>query len=291
MTPPLARAPSSTRSRRAASRVAGDARTAGSSTRRQAAAMRGRQSAQLFRMTLETISDDTGGFLVSGADAIDVGVGACSTTTTAAICSRMSPPTRSATGGSGARGAAAAPPNYVARTRRGYLAADASKRARPQRSRRLGDTGSARDRRVGGPRHLDAAHPATGIPVRVAASYVDLPPAGSLAVVEPVWTWRSSRQRADGAACRVRLDRRRLRRERPAGGVSPFAGQHFALDVAPAEYDELKDAGVPFEAYVPLEAGATTRSDCCALDPGHAPLGGAVRPIEIPDVAGKKSSR
>jgi hypothetical protein len=54
--------------------------------------------------------------------------------------------------------------------------------------------------------------------------------------------------------------------------------------VAPAEYEKLKETGIRLEANVPLKPGRY-EIRTLALDPAHAPLGGAAQPLEVPDLA------
>ena len=93
--------------------------------------------------------------------------------------------------------------------------------------------------------------PSGGIPVRVAADYVELTPGGPHAVVKAqvdpsglVWQKADGRQRAEFDLVGGVYD--------ASGAPGPlFAGQHYALDLTPADYETLKETGVRFEGTCP----------------------------------------
>ena len=144
---------------------------------------------------------------------------------TPCTCSPTSPPTASATGASGRStcGCPAAATTSV-RTRRGYFAPGGSRRAKPgQRAARP----AGRCPSLAGPvplslrrpqRALATPPPRAGVPVRVAADYVELAPGRPAGRREgscgPGGAALEEGRRAP--AGRVRPGRRRLRRERPA---------------------------------------------------------------------------
>jgi hypothetical protein len=134
---------------------------------------------------------------------------------------------------------------------------------------------------------LGAAVPKNGIPVGLTVDYLDLPPAGSQAIVRArvevadlPWREAEGRRRAD-------LD--------IVGGVfdangalvgSPFT-RHVSLDLTPAEQEKARQSGLEFQQRV---AAAPGRDDVrlVVLDAKLAPLGGASETVEIPNLAEKK---
>jgi hypothetical protein len=123
--------------------------------------------------------------------------------------------------------------------------------------------------------------------VQVAADYVELGAEGSHAIVKALVPPAGLAWKKDGGRQRAEFDL--------VGGVYDasgkpgplFAGQHYALDLAPGDFEKLKETGIRFEASVPLKPGRY-EIRMLALDPAHMPLGGAFRPIEIPDLTEKK---
>jgi hypothetical protein len=117
----------------------------------------------------------------------------------------------------------------------------------------------------------------------VAADFVELAPGQPEAVVrahlEPErlpWTKGEGRQRTEFDLIGGVFE--------ASGLPGPlFAGRHYVLDVTPAELESLKEKGVRFEAHFPLKPGHY-EIRMLALDPSHAPLGGVVRPLQIPDL-------
>jgi hypothetical protein len=255
------------------------------------AGLRDRVARTAERQTLETLqglADDTGGFVVRGADAIDAGL-VRMLEDNASVYLLAYEPANMKRDGRFRKLAVRLPRHrdYVVRTRQGYFAPDAKKRAK-QEKRAASQAGPLPLSPVEAQLALGAPPPQAGIPVRVAADYVELAPGGSQAIVkaqvDPAglpWKKAGGRQRAEFDLVAGVYD---------ASGqpvVSPFAGQHYALDVAPAEYAKLKETGVRFETTLPLKPGRY-EIRMLALDPAHAPLGGAARSIEVPDLAEKK---
>jgi len=247
-----------------------------------------RMAEQQRMETLQGLADDTGGFVVRGSDALAAGL-VRMLQDNASVYLLAYEPANQKRDGRFRKLAVRLPrhPDYVVRTRQGYFAPGAKKRAKQEK----------RAAAIQGPRPLSQAEaqlvlgappPQAGIPVRVAADYVELADGGSQAIVKAhvdpaglLWKKAGERQRAEFDLVGGVYD---------ASGqpvVSPFAGQHYAFDVAPADYAKLKETGVRFETTVPLKPGRY-EVRMLALDSGHAPLGGAAQPIEIPDLAQKK---
>jgi hypothetical protein len=169
-------------------------------------------------------------------------------------------------------------PDLLVRTRRGYFAPD---------DRKPGPAPSA-----AAPRPLDEAEarailgtpvPPNGLPVRLTADYLDLPPAGAQAIVQ-------ANVDLAGVHWREVEGRRRATLEL-VGGVydaggspvrSPF-GRRFDLDLGPNEYKRAKQAGLGFQQQLVLGPGRY-EIRMVVREPGNPPLGGATREVEIPDL-------
>ena len=257
-----------------------DAGTAGTTTVPGLQTSVDRQSAQLFRVTLETISADTGGFLVSGTNAFDAGMQRVLADNDSYYLMAYEPANKKRDGNF--RRIDVRLPrhaSYLVRTRRGYLAPDDSKPAGRAAVRTASATPEPRGIVESEARAIiDAARRETGLPVHLAADYVDMPPAGSLAIV---------RAHVDVAA------------------LAPGDGAPFAVDVMGGVYDAAgKPVGPAFGRRNDLDAAAVARArqegvqfhQRLALPPGRyevrvaardeklTQLGGASQWIEIPDL-------
>jgi VWFA-related protein len=227
------------------------------------------------------LAEDTGGFVVRGSDATDAGLARMLADNDAVYLLGYEPSNQKRDGRF--RKIVVRLPrhaNYVVRTRQGYFAPGGKPRARQVKRAAL----------PFGPAEAQAALgslPGSGIPVRIAADYVELNPGGPHAVVKAVvdvaglpWKKMDGKQRADFDLIGGIFD--------VNGQPGPlFAGQHYGLSLAPADYEKLKQTGVRYEGNVPLKPGRY-EIRMLALDAAHAPLGGGARAIEIPDVGEKK---
>jgi VWFA-related protein len=236
-----------------------------------------RTTVQLFRMTLQSVSADTGGFLVYGTNEFDTGVRKMLAENDSYYLMAYEPLNQKRDGKyrkievKVARHA-----DYVVRTRAGYLAPDDSKpsvktaaaRAAPAPGARGIDEAEARA-------IIDASRAEKTLPVNIAVDYVELPARGSLALLQA---------HVDVAAL----------------GESPFA-----VDVLGGVYDSTgKAIGTAFGRHNEVAAGdvARTRKDgirfqqslalppgryevrLAARDMGKQKLGGSSQWIEIPDL-------
>jgi VWFA-related protein len=245
-----------------------------------------RLSAREFRDTLSRLANDTGGFLVQGGtNEIATGLRRMLEDNEAYYLMAYEPAS-SKRDGRFRRIELRMPgrPDLTVRTRAGYFAPDDRKGA-PKRGERASmplALGDAEARAA-----LGAAVPANGIPVGLTVDYLDLPPAGSQAIVRArvevadlPWREAEGRRRAD-------LD--------IVGGVFDASGalvgppftRHVSLDLTPAEQERARQSGLQFQQRVPAAPG---RDDVrlVVLDANLAPLGGASETVEIPDLAKKK---
>lgn len=237
-----------------------------------------RRSSQLYRTTLETISADTGGFLVSSTNAFDSGLQRVLADNDSYYLMAYEPGNKKRDG-KFRRIEVKLPRNasYVVRTRRGYLAPDDSQPAlHPAVATAVPRATSEAEARA----LLDAARSGTGLPVSLAADYVDLPPAGSAALV---------RAHVDVAALA------------PASGKSG----PLAVDIMGGVYDASgQPVGSAFGRRTEIGAAEAARArrdgiqllQRLALPPGRyeirlaaraaalSQLGGASQWVEIPDL-------
>jgi VWFA-related protein len=255
--------------------------------------------------TLQGLADDTGGLVLRGSEGIATGITRMLHDDDSLYLLAYEPANRKRDGRfrrievrlPGHR-------SYALRTRRGYFAPDDSKRkAQNQRAAldvratpgTLGAPGMPAASPAGplslsiaaARRALAVPAPQAGVPLRVAADFLELTPGQPEAVVkahlEPEglpWTKGDGRQRAEFDLIGGVFE--------ASGQPGPlFAGRHYVLDVTPDEFEKLKESGVRFEANFPLKPGRY-EIRMLALDPAHAPLGGVASPIQIPDLAQQK---
>jgi VWFA-related protein len=238
-----------------------------------------RTALQLFRMTLESVSADTGGFLVYGTNDFDTGVKKMLAENDSYYLMAYEP-TNPKRDGKFRRIEVKLPrhADYVVRTRRGYLAPDDNAKANvrtashttppPPPTTRGIDEAEARQ-------IIDASRAEKSLPVSFAVDFVDVPASGSLAVLQA---------HVDVAAL----------------GSSPFA-----VDVLGGVYDATgKAVGTAFGRHNEVAAGdvARVRKDgvlfqqrlalppgryevrLAARDAGKQKLGGSSQWIEIPNL-------
>jgi hypothetical protein len=134
---------------------------------------------------------------------------------------------------------------------------------------------------------LSAPLPPNGIPVSVSADYLDLPPEGPQAIVQALvdlagLTWRETdgRHRADIEVLGGFYDATGS----PAG--LPF-GRRFELDLGDAEYRQVTREGLRYAHRRPLSPGRYELR-IMAREAVLGPLGGATHSIEVPDLGEKK---
>jgi VWFA-related protein len=264
-----------------------------------------RAGERLTIQTLQGLADDTGGLVMRGSEGIATGVTRMLHDSDALYLLAYEPANKKRDGRfrridvrlPGHR-------DYVLRTRRGYFAADDSKRRPAERSATLEarltpEAHVTPGMPAAGPQRplalsiaaarkaLALPPPQAGVALRMAADFVELTPGQPEALVKArldpeglPWTKGEGRQRTEfdliggvfGAS----------------GQPGPlFAGRHYVLDVTPAELERLKETGVRFEANFPLKPGRY-EIRMLALDTAHTPLGGGTSPIQIPDLAQQK---
>jgi VWFA-related protein len=243
-----------------------------------------RQAELRMRTTLETVANDTGGFLVTGSNALADGLRRMlDDNETYYLLAYQPANTRRDGRFRRIQVQVAGRPGVTVRTRKGYFAPDDRRPAPAQRAAVTGALGldEAAARAV-----LAAALPADGIPVRMTADFVDLPPAGSQVVV---------RAQVDVSGIRWQQSKgRRLATIDLVGGITdaegrpvgaPF-GRRAELDLAPEEHKRAMEAGVRYEHAAVLGPG---RYEVRFLARQSTPdrLGGAKTSVEVPDLSGK----
>jgi VWFA-related protein len=237
-----------------------------------------RSAAQLFRITLETISADTGGFLVTGTNAFDAGLQRVLAENDSYYLMAYEP-TNKKRDGRYRRIDVKLPRHarHVVRTRRGYLAADDSKSAGPA-VRQAAATPEPRGIEEAEARTIiEAARRSTGLPLRLAADFVNTEAGGPVAIVH-AHADVAALAEADTAIAVDFL-----------GGVYDASGQ--ALGPAfgrrtPVAADALARAraeGVSFRQRLALPPGRY-EVRLAARDLSRTRLGGASQWVEIPDL-------
>lgn len=242
-----------------------------------------RLSAQEYRETLTGLANDTGGFFVRGTNDLATGLRRMLEDNDVYYLMAYEP-ANTKRDGKFRRIDVRVPghPDYVVRTRRGYLAPDDRRpAARPLAAARPAvapgiDAVAARA-------VLAALVPDDRRRVRLTADYVELPPAGPQVAVR-------ARVFLSDLAFREERGRHRATVE-VLGGVfdsngapvgAPF-GRRTELDLAADERDRAKKDGLPFQQRLALPPGRY-EVRLLARDGAGAPLGATTRLVEVPDL-------
>jgi VWFA-related protein len=252
-----------------------------------------RQSELLLRTTLKGVADDTGGFLISGTNDLAGGLRRMLGDNDAYYLMGYEP-TNTKHDGKFRKIEVRLPrhADLVVRTRKGYLAPDDRKEARkvePTVASRTVPSASApfalgeeEVRAV-----LSAPPPPNGIKVRMTADYLDLPPAGPQTAVRAQvdlsglkWQEVAGRQQAALDLIGGVFDAT----GNPVG--KPF-GRHTDLDLSPAEYKRVSEAGLQFQQQLALGPGRY-EIRLYAREAKVGQLGGTSQWVDIPNLADKK---
>jgi VWFA-related protein len=236
------------------------------------------QGDALTRTTLQTVANDTGGFLVRGTNDLAAGMRRMLADNEAYYLMAYEPANQKRDGHFH-RIELRLPrrPQLVVRTRKGYYAPQEGKVAGgPPRGLTEADSLAALSQPI-----------PTSTTVRMAADFVALPTVGSQAVVRAhvdvgglVW------RKADG---RFRAALHLVCGAYNADGNpvgTPF-GARRELDLSQAEYERMKVEGIDFQQQLPLEAGRY-QIRVLAQDPEGQTVGGATQWVEIPNLTDRK---
>ncbi|HXB56675.1 MAG TPA: VWA domain-containing protein [Vicinamibacteria bacterium] len=236
------------------------------------------QGGALMRTTLQTVANDTGGFLVRGTNDLTAGMRRMLADNEAYYLLAYEPVNQKRDGHFH-RIELRLPhrPQLVVRTRKGYYAPQEGKVAgAPPRGLTESDSLAV----------LGQAIP-TSTKLSIAADFLALPTLGPHAVVRAHvdvggLTWR----RGDG---RLRAALYIVGGAYNADGNpvgTPFRARR-ELDLSQAEYERAKVEGIDFQQQVPLEAGRY-QIRVVAQDPDGQTVGGATQWVEIPNLADRK---
>jgi VWFA-related protein len=254
-----------------------------------------RQAQQLFRETLGTLADDTGGFLIQNTNDLAGGLRRMIEDNDGYYLMAYEP-SNTKRDGRFRRITVRLPrhKNYTVRTRKGYLAADDRKLA--------GKPGPATSIRTLRPAAAAAANAldegeartslstpvrSNDIPVRLAADYVQLPPGGPQAIIRAhVDLARLRWEEAEG--------RRRASVELAAGVydsngnmIGAPRGRVAEMDLGPAEYQRAAAAGLQYQERLPLPPGRY-QVRLVARERRLVQAGAAAEWIEVPDLGQKQ---
>jgi len=245
---------------------------------------------QLVRDTLARVAEGTGGFLVSATNDLAGGLSRILRDSEAYYLMAYSP-TNTARDGRFRSIEVQLPqhPELRVRTRTGYFAPDerapgaGSDRSGTARSPSATTGLAAAEARA----LLSAPLPEAGIPVHLAADYLDFPPEGSQVIVRAHvdlagvdWQQVEDRHRAVLELVGSAYDAE----GRPIG--SPF-GRRAELDVTAAELEQAKAAGLDYQHRLPLPPGLY-EVRLVARQPGLDVAGGTAQRIQVPDLATQK---
>jgi VWFA-related protein len=242
-----------------------------------------RESEQLLRTTLETVSGSTGGFLVHGSNDLADGLHRMLLDNETYYLLAYEPTNAKRDGKfRKIEVKIAQHPDFTVRTRKGYFAYD-EKKALPAPvalPRALGE-GEARAL-------LSAPLPEKdGIPVRLSADYLDVPSEGGEAIVR---TWidlsHLKWQQADGRY-RAAMDLAGSLYDADGKEIGAPFTKHAELDLSKSELSKVVEEGLPYLVAVPVAAGRY-QVRVVAHESRSDQAGGAARWIEVPDLSSKK---
>ncbi|HUL78001.1 MAG TPA: hypothetical protein VL691_12115, partial [Vicinamibacteria bacterium] len=179
-------------------------------------------------------------------------------------------------------------PDFAVRARNGYLAPD--DRSLAARSDRPDAT--APPAGVAAPGVLDEAEaraalgaplPPNGVPVRLTADYVDLPPAGPQAIVQAHVDVAGLRWEVVEGRHRTAVELVGGVYDTTGSPVGPPFGTRYDLALAPDEHERTVRTGLQYQHRSFLEPGRY-EVRLIVREPGLPPLGGAAQRVEIPDL-------
>ena len=264
-----------------------DAGVTGPSTRADARFGVDRRAEQLFRDTLETLSSDTGGFLVRATN--DLAAGLRRMLGDNEIYYLMAyEPTNTKRDGKFrkievrlSRG-----DGYVVRTRKGYLAPDERKEARKAAASAASlyplGLDDSEVRAV-----LSAPRPSGDIPVHLAADYLDLPPSGPQAVVRAHVDLSALRWQAQAGRRQAAFDVWGWVFDARGKAVGEPFGRHSDLDLTVEQQRRAAREGFQYQQQVALPPGRY-EIRFVAAESHAGRLGGASQWLDIPDLGEKK---
>jgi VWFA-related protein len=239
-----------------------------------------RQGVQLVRLTLENIAEDTGGYLVTGTNAFDDGLKRVLRENDSYYLMAYEPSNKKRDGKfRRIEVRVKRPVKYVVRTRAGYLAPDDSKPASKPAVRQASATPEPRGIEETEARAIiDASRSETGLPLHLAADFVDVPPDGSLAVVRAHADVSALAETADAG---VAVDFLGGVYDAAGKTVGPAFGRH--TPVPAAALAQARKEGVFFQQRLALPPGRY-EIRLAARDISRTKLGGASQWVEIPDL-------
>lgn len=164
------------------------------------------------------------------------------------------------------------------RTRRGYFAAAEPKASAKDRSAEV--ESSQRDRQFA--QALGSLIPLTGIPVRLAVDYVDVPPDGSRAIVKAEIDVRNVGFERTAEAYQAELEVAGAVFDESGRRVAEIAGERSRLRLPLENTQALREQGLAYEKAVALGPGHY-EVRLAVRDVRTALLGNASAEIEIPD--------
>ncbi len=241
---------------------------------RQSLQARGNEA---LRQGLNALAEDTGGFLVRDTNDLGRGLGRILRDNEAYYLIAYEP-TNAARDGKFRRLRVRVPgrPGLEVRTRAGYFAPDDRKAAATE------DRQALREREIA--QALGSLFPLEGVPIRMSADFIDLPPAGSQAVIRAhldvsgvPFVPAGDRYEADlEIAGAVYDEAGRL--------VGDVAGERAQLSLTEESYRRATAEGLAVQRTVPLKPGRY-QVRLAAREGTRSLLGSATRWVEIPDVA------
>ncbi|HUG53214.1 MAG TPA: hypothetical protein VMR21_06415 [Vicinamibacteria bacterium] len=177
-------------------------------------------------------------------------------------------------------------PGLTVRTRKGYFAPDAKAEEARSKAAAAAPEAAPALPEAEAMAALRAPVDAGDLPVTVRAEFASLPPAGSQVLVSAHVDIARLRWREEGGRHRALLDL--------VGGVFDAAGQPMGapfgrraeLDVAPAELQRARAAGLSYQQWVPLGPGRY-EVRMIAREPSLAQQGGATERVDVPDLGDK----
>jgi VWFA-related protein len=252
------------------------------------------QAEQILRTTLETVSSDTGGFLVRGTNDLAGGLHRMLLDNETYYLIAYEPKNTKRDGKfRKIEVKIEGHSDFNVRTRKGYFATDDRKVA----ARNTTPGSLALPPPVAAPHVLDEVEArallsaplpeSAGIPVRLAADYLDLPPDGARAILRTRMDLSDLRwQEADGRY-RAAIDLVGSLYDADGRAIGEPFTKHAELDLSGSDRKKLREEGLQYQEAMPLAPGRY-QVRVVAHESKFDQTGGAARWVEIPDLSSKK---
>jgi VWFA-related protein len=224
------------------------------------------RSVEALRDSLNALAEDSGGFLVRNANDLNAGLGRILKQSQFAYVLAYEPKNKKRDGGfRRIEVRLRSRPDFKVRARRGYFAPDDKKDAKAKAASR--SAGAAEPSSEGAPESEEAARdralfqalgslfPLDGIPVRISADYVDLPPEGPRAVVKALVDVRNVGFEKKEQAYEADLEIAGALFDETGALVSEIAGERSRLKLPLENTQAYREQGLLYEKAIAVKPG------------------------------------